>query len=163
MSATAEQLASRLVSGGRAVVRADRVGVQKACLAGKSVLLASAAGAGLSPGDQLSGAVNSAGTTRRRSLFRVVYRVRGVEFVVGVLFMRGPVHLLNNDTSPHEIAPRRKKALAFPDGEVRLGPVQHPGTTGKKFFERAEPVIIAQSRRIITQEVRGELARVFAG
>ena len=70
---------------------------------------------------------------------------------------------INNDTAAHEIAPRRKKALAFPDGGVRGGPVQHPGTRGKKFFERAEPIVVRNSARLIRQEVRSHLARTFAG
>ena len=41
--------------------------------------------------------------------------------------------------------------------------VEHPGTKGKQFFEKAEPIIINQSERIIHQEVRSYLARNFAG
>ena len=116
-------------------------------------MIASASAAGLgAPGSTL-------GKGRRK--WNVRYRVRGFETVVGTVSYSGPVHLMNNDTAPHEIAPRRKKALAFPDGNVRLGPVQHPGTRGKKFFERAEPIVLNQSERIIKQEVRSHLARTF--
>jgi hypothetical protein len=159
-----------LVSGGRSITRANRVGVEKACFAAKGVMIASATAAGLgAPGSTLGGAggrrrakgggsVTSGGVGRK---WNVRYRVRGFETVVGTVAYTGPVHLMNNDTAPHEIAPRRKKALAFPDGNVRLGPVQHPGTRGKKFFERAEPIVLAQSERIIKQEVRSHLARTF--
>jgi len=146
------------VSGGRAVTRANRVGVEKACLAGKGVMIAAASGAGLgSPGGTLRGVGRSGGK------WNVRYRVTGYENVVGVLRYTGAVHLINNDTAAHEIAPRRKKALAFPDGGVRGGPVQHPGTRGKKFFERAEPIVVRNSARLIRQEVRSHLARTFAG
>ena len=157
MASSADQLANRLVSGGRAVTRANRIGVEQACLAGKGVLIASAASAGLTPGGKLRGVGKSGGK------WNVRYNVRGYENVVGVLRFTGQIHLVNNDTAAHEIAPRRKKALAFPDGGVRGGPVQHPGTRGKKFFEHAEPIIVRQSERIITQTVRGHLARVFTG
>jgi hypothetical protein len=158
VSGSADQLANRLVSGGRAITRANRVGVEQACLAGKEVLTAAGMAAGLpSPG----GVIRGVGV--RGSKWRVRYDVKGYENPVGIIRMYGAVHLVNNDTSAHEIAPRRKKALAFPDGGVRGGPVHHPGTRGKKFFEKAEPVIVRQSERIITQTVRGHLARVFSG
>ena len=134
-------------------------------------MIASASAAGLgAPGSTLGGAgatrrvkgggtVNGGGSLGRK--WNVRYRVVGYQNVVGTLAYTGPVHLMNNDTAAHEIAPRRKKALAFPDGGVRLGPVQHPGTRGKKFFERAEPIIVRQSEQIIKQEVRSHLARTF--
>ena len=134
-------------------------------------MIASASAAGLgAPGSTLGGAgarrkkkgggtITGGGTLGRK--WNVRYRVVGYQNVVGTLAYTGPVHLMNNDTAAHEIAPRRKKALAFPDGGVRLGPVQHPGTRGKKFFERAEPIVLAQSERIIKQEVRSHLARTF--
>ena len=158
MASSADQLASRLVSGGRAVTPANPRGVEQACLAGKAVMIASASSAGLgSPGGKLRGVGKSGGK------WNVRYRVTGYQNVVGVLRFTGAVHLMNNDTAPHEISPRRKKALAFPDGGVRTDPVQHPGTKGKKFFEHAEPIVVRQSERIITQTVRGHLARVFSG
>ena len=144
------------MSGGRAITRANRVGVEKACFAAKGVMIASASAAGLgAPGGRLRGVGKSGGK------WNVRYNVAGYQTVRGVVRYTGAIHLMNNDTSPHEIAPRRKKALAFPDGNVRLGPVHHPGTRGKKFFERAEPIVLAQSERIIKQEVRSHLARTF--
>ena len=135
-------------------------------------MIASATAAGLgAPGSTLGGAggrrkrkgggtiTTSGGTLGRK--WNVRYRVYGYKNVRGTIAYTGPVHLMNNDTAKHEIAPKRKKALAFPDGEVRLGPVMHPGTKGKKFFERAEPIVLAQSERIIKQEVRSHLARTF--
>lgn len=153
-----------MVSGGRAVTRANRVGVEQACLAGKEVLTASAASAGLRPGAQLTGAASgSKGTKRSRSKFAVRYQVRGYENPVGIISMRGPAHLVNNDTRPHEIRPRRVKALTIPYGTGLAAVVHHPGTKGKKFFEHAEPVIVKQSERIIESAVHSHLARVFTG
>lgn len=174
MSASVDELANKLVNGGRAITRASRVGVEEACLAGKEVLLASAASAGLTPGEQMSG---TAGTTRRsKSRFNVRYRVWGVQNPFGLIWMTGPVHLVNNPTSPHWIAARHSafgrsgrggfnltgaSALQFPSLDVRWGPVWHPGTAGKDFFGRAEPVILQQSKRIIERSVTSHLARVF--
>ncbi len=157
MAASADQLASRLVGGGRAITRAERVGVSKACLAGKQVMVAAGVSAGLGPpGSRMSG-------VRGSGKWNVRYRVSGVQPVVGVLRYTGPVHLVNNPTRSHTIAPRRKKAMLFPDGGLVSSPVEHPGTRGKKFFDRAEPVVVAQSGRIVRQEVRSYLARNFAG
>lgn len=130
--------------------------MEKACFAGKQVMVASAVAAGLpAPGSKLRGVGKSGGK------WNVRYNVRGYQTVIGTLRYTGAVHLMNNDTRPHTIAPRRRKALAFPDGNVRGGPVQHPGTKGKKFFDRAEPVVVEQSGRIIRQEVRSHIGRQF--
>jgi hypothetical protein len=148
-------LASRFVSAGRGISRANRVGVEQACLAGKQVMVASAVAAGLPPGGKLRGVGKSGGR------WGVRYNVRGYQTVVGTLKYTGAVHLVERDTRPHQIAPRRKKALRFADGGLRTQPVQHPGTKGKGFHERAEPVVIAQSERIIKAAVRSHIARQF--
>lgn len=158
MASSADQLAGRLVSGGRAITRANRVGVEQACLAGKEVLTAAGMAAGLPPPGGLI-----RGVGRKGSKWRVRYDVKGYQNPVGIIRMYGAVHLVNNDTAAHEIAPRRRKAMKFPSGGFARGPVQHPGTRGKKFFERAEPVITKQSAAIIEKTVRGHLARVFTG
>lgn len=103
----------------------------------------------------------------------VRYRVIGYQNPRGELRYVGPVHLLNNATSSHEIVPRGSpsatrrsrggaKALTMPDGGLAAR-VQHPGTRGKKFAEKAEPIVLSQSERIIKAEIRGHLARTFAG
>jgi hypothetical protein len=141
-------------------------------------MIASAVATGMpAPGSRgLRGFNNGKGTK-----WNVRYRVYGYQNVRGTVMFTGPVHLMNNGTISHWIAPRNSAwggrtsritgnmvgagkgahALYFPDGEVRWGPVFHPGTRGKKFFEKAEPIIIRQSERIIKQEVRSHLARTF--
>lgn len=153
--AGADALAGRLVSGGRSITSANRVGVEKACLAGKAVMLSALASAGV--GGRISGVGRSGGRAGVR------YDVRGFQNPVGILRYVGAVHLVNNPTRPHEIAPKRKKALAPKGNPWAAAHAEHPGTRGKKFAEKAEPVVLAQSKRIITQEVRGHLARTFAG
>lgn len=142
------------MSGGRSITRANRVGVEKACLAGKQVMLA---GLVVAAGGRRLKGVGKSGAN-----LNVRYRVFGYQNPVGTISYVGPVHLLNNPTRPHEITPRRKKALSA-GGAWAAASVQHPGTRGKKFHEKAEPVVLAQSKRIITAEVRGHLARTFVG
>jgi hypothetical protein len=154
VSASADQLASRLVSGGRAVTRANRIGVEKACLAGKNVMLANLLAA--------AGGKRMRGVGKSGSNVNVRYKVVGYQNPVGTISYSGQVHLLNNSTRPHTIEPKRKKALSA-DGAWAAARAEHPGTRGKNFHAKSEPIVLAQSKRIITQEVRSHLARTFAG
>lgn len=167
MAGSADQLATRLVAGGKNITRANRVGVEKACLAGKQVMLAALMSA--TGGKRKISKVGKSGAN-----VNVRYRVYGYQNPKGFIRYVGPVHLLNNPISPHEILPRASqrtakgnarrgaKALTMPDGNLAAR-VQHPGTAGKKFAERAEPIVLEQSERIIKAEVRGHLARTFSG
>lgn len=167
MAGSADQLANRLVSGGREITRANRVGVEKACLAGKNVMLANMTAA--LGGNRLSG------VGKKGARVGVRYDVVGYQNPVGIIKYTGPVHLANSGTQPHEIEPRSRQTTA--KGNRRRGSakalhfgssaffarVHHPGTPGKKFTEKAEKVVLAQSKRIIEQEVRSHLARTFTG
>lgn len=156
MASSPNDLANRLVKGGQSITRANRVGVEKACLAGKTVMLAGLTAA--VGGNRLKG------VGRSGARIGVRYDVRGFQNPVGIIRYIGPVHLLNNATRPHEITPRKKKKALSPRGNPwAAASAQHPGTKGKKFAEKAEPIVLAQSKRIITQEVRAHLARTFAG
>lgn len=156
MASSPNDLANRLVKGGESITRANRVGVEKACLAGKTVMLAGLTAA--AGGNRLKG------VGRSGARIGVRYDVRGFQNPVGIIRYIGPVHLLNNPTRPHEITPRKKKKALSPRGNPwAAASAQHPGTKGKKFAEKAEPIVLAQSKRIITQEVRSHLARTFAG
>lgn len=154
--AGADALAGRLIKGGRGITRANRVGVEKACLAGKSVMLSALSAA--------AGGGRMRGVGKSGSKVGVRYDVKGFQNPVGILRYTGQVHLLNNATRPHLIeAGKRKKALSPGGNAWAAATAQHPGTRGKKFAEKAEPIVLAQSKRIITQEVRGHLARTFTG
>lgn len=156
------------MSGGRAVTRANRVGVEKACLAAKEVMIASAVASGLPHPPALLRGVGKGGAR-----WNVRYDVKGYQNPVGIVRYVGPVHLMDRGTKPHWIAPRNSAfgrggrsgafALYFPSGDVRSIPVFHPGTKGKRFFDKAEPVVVRQSSKLIHQEVRSHLARTFAG
>ena len=168
MSSSVDDLANRLVRGGQEITRANRVGVEKACLAGKNVML-SAMVASLG-GNRLSG------VGKNGAKVGVRYHVKGYTNPVGVIQYTGPAHLANSGTRPHQILPRSRqttakgnrrrgsaKALSPAGNPWAAASADHPGTKGKKFFEKAEPIVVAQSKRIIEQEIRGHLARTFAG
>lgn len=167
MSSSVDDLANRLVRGGQEITRANRVGVEKACLAGKNVMLATMTAA--LGGNRLSG------VGKKGAKVGVRYHVRGYMNPVGIIQYTGPVHLANSGTRPHDIWARtyqrtdkgnaRKGAKALhPKGSQWFSPyAEHPGTKGKKFAEKAEPIVIEQSKRIIYQEVNRHLARTFTG
>lgn len=156
LTLSADQLANRLVAGGRGITRANRVGVEKACLAGKTVMLSALTAA--------VGGKRMKGVGRSGANVGVRYDVRGYENPVGIIRYTGPVHLIARPTRAHEITPRRSKKALSPSGNPWAAAfAQHPGTRGKKFTEPAERIVLAQSPRIIQAEVRGHLARTFVG
>lgn len=66
----------------------------------------------------------------------VRYRLTGSGQVhTARIYPIGPVWWLRG-TRPHDIAPKRRKAVKFPDGQVRSGGVRHPGTRNRSTWER---------------------------
>ena len=153
MSASPADLANRLNRAGNAIGDAPRSAVTKACQAGKGVMLAALTSA--VGGTRLRG-VGAAGAR-----VGVRYRVFGTSSsATGILQYTGPVHLVNSGTSPHEIEPRRKKALAPSSRAWAAARVEHPGTRGRDFAGPAERVVLANAKRVIDAETR---ARFRAG
>lgn len=56
----------------------------------------------------------------------------------GLVRATGPAHLLDHPTKPHSIVAKRGKAILTPAGPRRSA--QHPGTSGKFYFEEAVDV-----------------------
>jgi len=101
------------------------------------------------------------GVGARGARVGVRYRVFGTSSsATGILQYTGPVHLVNNATSPHEIEPRRRKALAPSSRAWAAARVEHPGTRGRDFAGPAEKVVLANAKRVIDAETR---ARFRAG
>lgn len=79
------------------------------------------------------------------------YTIRGGPTPTAIVFYTGPVHLLNNPTKAHKIEPKgaqtyqrgRRKgqsksgAKALTIGGGAFAGAEHPGTTGKQFFQSA--------------------------
>jgi len=155
-----------LVSGGRGITRANRVGVEKACLAGKNVMLANMTAA--------LGGTRMSGVGRKGAKVGVRYDVRGYQNPVGIIKYVGPVHLVNSDRRAYDILPRNSqttakgnrrrgaKALAA-TGFGPYGKVHMKAKAGKNFTDRAETIVLAQSKRIIDKEIQAHLVRTFAG
>lgn len=137
-------------------------GVNAGALVGKTITQAAMVTTGVTPGKKLraGGAVN------------VGYNVRGKANATALLAMRGPAHLVNNPTKPHRINPRTRsgrrrsstgaRALRFDDGRFARS-ANHPGTPGKKFWQKAEAVIERKVPDVVFAAHRGSWLREFSG
>jgi hypothetical protein len=66
---------------------------------------------------------------------------------LGVLFEKG--------VGPHEIAPKKGRALKLADGSFVSGPVEHPGMRAKPFLEPVLPLWAPLYRRAASAAFRG--------
>lgn len=131
-----------------------------------------------------SGGDNRLSNVGRGARVGARYDVRGTQNPTALVYATGPLHLLDNPTRPHQITPKVKKGrsrasrAAFYNaifggeggfGSARplrtpYGPryrVQHPGTKGKRTWQRsidrAEPFL----PKIFAEQQRRELRRYF--
>lgn len=154
MAQNARQLAAKFQQAADDFKKAPREGIFKAALAGKGIMVAEAAAAGLSPGSRIA-----------RGRWSVGFDVKGTDNPTALLRFRGPVHLVNNPTKAHEIAPRsrrrgsQKRALATAYGPFAR--VQHPGTRGKRFFESSKPKVERVAAEVYERETTGVLRKQF--
>lgn len=174
-STSVGQFAAKLSAGGpTAVSETVRDGVMKTAQTGKAIFLANMGTTRLrnvGKGAKV-GARYDAGAVSPTDAAALVYYT-------------GPVHIINNPTRPHAIYPRgvsvrnedgsaatlnsgrtrrRRRdgaqGLAFPDGNVRSY-ANHPGTAGKKFFERSKPQVEAARDRIMRAQLSVSMRKVF--
>jgi hypothetical protein len=153
------EFAGKIHRAGRSIQGAQRAGVAEAALVGKGIFLA------------------NMGATRMSNVGRGArlgarFDIKGVQAPTAILYYTGPAHLLNNPTKAHEIAPRssqrtaggrrrRGTAKALTAGSGVYAKVQHPGTAGKKFFERSVPQVAAAHRNAQQRAVRKALTSAF--
>jgi hypothetical protein len=69
-------------------------------------------------------------------------------------------HLLDHNTRPHRISPRRASALMISQGQF-ASTVNHPGTTGKRMWERGLDLASLEIHRRVTTGLAGIVGRVF--
>jgi hypothetical protein len=132
-SRNASELAMKLQKAGEVIGKANRDAVQSAAQVYKERLLASAA-------RDTGGDLRLSKWGRRGLRVGVGYDVKGSENATALIKGRpqGPWKVLEYGAAPHSIGPRNRRRrgrsvgfLAFPDGGVRRGSVQHPGSKGK--------------------------------
>jgi len=157
-STTVDQFAGKIIKGGQAVQYGAAAGVMEAAVTGKVIFLANL------PSRTMSNVPAKLGAS---------FNIKGSGNPTALLRYTGPAHLLNNPIGAHTIAPRRRQrtaggnkrrgasVLKFPSGEFADGQVVHPGTTGKRFFEKSKPMVAAAFRRAMKRGVHSRMARVF--
>lgn len=153
----------------------------KAAQRTKAIYIAGAGTAGLVPGRRMRG-VGKKGAT-----WGVGYETAGSGGnVTSIVRFRGPVHLVNNNTSPHLILGAAAKVNAKQEGKALIGFLtgkkvkgvskkvknkglvmpwgvrayaNHPGTKGQNFFRPADDFARAEVKRIVGASRRELLMR----
>lgn len=125
-SSSPAQLAAKMRRAAGAIEQGSRAGVRAAAITVTEAVRRELASAGV--GDRLSG------VGRRGARISVGYDIKNALTPTALVRMRGPAHLVERDTRPHEIKPKRAKAVRLADGRVR-SVIRHPGTRGKHPFE----------------------------
>lgn len=80
---------------------------------------------------------------------------------------RGPWQIIERDTRAHLIGGGKSKLtekrayLQFATGDIRLGPIHHPGTQGKHLFRKGVEIARPVVPLIIDAEVKVALISVF--
>lgn len=136
-SRSASDLATKMTAAAYAIGKVNRTAVQAAAQTYKDVLLVQAA-------RDTGGDLRLSKWGRRGIRLGVGYDVRGYENATAAVRARpqGPWKVLEHGSTPHVIAPRRRRgrrgngALVFPDGKVRSVQVQHPGSQGKETWSQ---------------------------
>lgn len=139
--------------------KAQRRGVQKVALAVTTEIRGSIRTA--TGGDmRLSGSKRGARVGAR-------FDVRGQENPTAVVRATGPLHLLEHDTKPHDIAPKKRRrdgkkvrALRLADGSFRAV-VHHPGTRAKKPFEKGYKKAQPHTGLIFDREMQAGIGRAL--
>lgn len=155
-SRTPLELAVKLATYERLVEVANKDGVAKAALFVTTAIRTQTKA--VVPSMRLSG------VGRSGAKIGAGFDMIGVTNPTALVRARGPFHLIERDTKPHTIGPRRRrrggKAIRMEGGAVRRS-VEHPGTKGKHPFERAVRASIPLVPLVYGREQTKALARVF--
>lgn len=150
-STSIDQFAAKITKAGTNLKEAEQVSIVESAQAGKAIMLAN------------MGFTRMRGVGRKGARVGVRYTVKGGSSPSVLLGYFGPVHLANNPTSPHRIEPKSgrsgKKAIVV--GGQPVANADHPGTAGKKFFERSKPQVQQTAGKILERSVQTALRRSF--
>jgi hypothetical protein len=151
-STSVGEFAAKIDQAAASIRDAQRDAVADAALAGKGILLANL------PARQMRN------VGRKGARLGARYDIQGRANPTAILYYTGPVHLLNNPTSAHRIEPKSrrrggKRAITV-NGNPRAG-ADHPGTAGKKFFERSKPQVRKAATEIVARSLSTALRRSF--
>ncbi len=154
-SSSTAQLVAKLATAGQNVEVAARAGLNAGGMIVKTTAVAHLAAAGAGSG-RLRGVGKSGGRIGVR--YRIVATKDGAAVDIG---MTGAAHLLERDTKPHGIEPRKNKTLKFANGDFRPFVAHHPGTRGKHPWEKSLLVSLPMVPKVMQQTVTASLVRAF--
>lgn len=181
-STSVAEFAAKLTQAGAAVQGATRASVAEAALAGKAIFLANMGTTSMSNvgrGAKLGARFDIKGTTNPTALLYYTGLVHLLNNPTSAhaIYPRGAT-VTGADGSVVRGRVLREtrrgtrgvnkggfrgsgaKGLAFPDGNVRLY-ANHPGTSGKRFYERSVPQVAAAARRALSASTSTALRKVF--
>jgi hypothetical protein len=153
-----DDFARRVRQAPRSIQSSQRAGINKAALAVKKSVQSQRGYTSLLYG---------VGT--RGARLNVRYDIRGTTHPIALVRATGPFHLIESDTKPHEIKPRRRnrnrrgpaRAVATPHGTFAR--VQHPGTKGKYPWRNGVKAAAPKVPYVFQTEVHKVLRRLFRG
>lgn len=132
-SRSVDQFSKKITGLADATKKAERDAVMRGSLLAKEIIIAEAGAAGISPTSKIAG-----------GRWGVGFDVKGTNNPTSLVKVRGPFHLVDSPTKPHEIGPKTKgrrrsgkKAVSLGTDEV-YAVVHHPGTKGKGSFPKAK-------------------------
>jgi len=99
-SRSAGELAKKIHTAATVLPKELRKGVFDSSMETKRIFLEEAANAGLRPGQRMSG------VGKRGAAWGVGFDIKGETDPTSIVRFRGPVHLVNNPSRPHIIAPK---------------------------------------------------------
>jgi hypothetical protein len=104
------------------------------------------------------------GVGRRGARVGAKYDVSGGTNPTAVIRATGPLHLIDRDTDPHTIAPRKRrgaKALRLANGSFAAS-VRHPGTRGKHVWGKGIGKTRAGTRRVFANEIHTAMVKAIS-
>lgn len=144
---TADAVAKRMQKVGMATQKAMKISMVEAAKAAKAVQVA-----GLNV-DAPGGRLRNVG--KKGAKLGVGYKIQGgannPTAIVEAVGSGWPI--LNNPTKAHQIQGRKGKTLKLPNG-FRRG-VQHPGTRGKRTWQKGEP----EAEKVASKELSKTMTR----
>lgn len=156
-SRSAFELSAKLAAAAGGIQAATREGIAQASLAGKEIMIEGPASSGVRPESRIPRARNG-----RWSVRFVLSEIAGG--ARSLLRYVGPLHWIEGGTDEHPIPKqggrRRAKALAFPDGEVRLS-VTHPGTEARPFWDTTKAKVVVAVPKVMQAAQRRNLIEKF--
>src|SRR5688500_9536665 len=150
------ELNSKLDRLGRSVGDIPKSSVNAQSLALKSALMAALASVG---------ATNLSGVGRKGANLGVRYNLdRYPDGVKSKVYATGPWQFIEADTAPHQIPRQRRRGrrryAVIPGVGVRAS-AQHPGTKGKRIWEKTTAAAVPQLPRIAGAQLATDLHRIF--